>query len=265
MAGLQYRDGPNAVPWAPVLTERDLTEGGGADEAPPFLLETTEFVRPPAEGLRIGPSRVESLIETVQQQRPPYELLALLGLVGALVLLFVFRPAGENEVGDPLSDAAPSSAVTDPNAPSTSDGELGNLAAVPGAQVQTLPLPSTSEATPETRRTTTTAATTTTSESTTSSSVDDEESTTTTEQPTTTEPPTTVGGVQPLGNCVVETRNNTAVYAIPNDDDDNLLGRIGRDEYQAVARQDNWFLLQLGDVQGWIKQGRIRDTSGNCG
>ncbi|MEM9133797.1 MAG: hypothetical protein AAF962_10065 [Actinomycetota bacterium] len=248
-----------------MLTERDLTEGGGADEAPPFLLETTEFVRPPAEGLRpAGPSRVESLIETVQQQRPPYELMALLGLVGALVLLFLFRPSGDTEVADPLSAAGTSSAVTDPNAPSTGDGELGNLAAVPGAQVQTLPLPSTSEQTPETLRTTTTVATTTTSESTTSSSLDDE-STTSTEQPTTTEPPTTVGGVQPLGNCVVETRNNTEVYAIPDDDDDNLLGRVGRGSFPAVARQDNWFLLQFDDVQGWIKRGRIRDASGDCG
>ncbi|MEL7158280.1 MAG: hypothetical protein AAFN30_17010, partial [Actinomycetota bacterium] len=103
-----------------MLTERESSGGGEEEVLPPFLLETTEFVRPPAP----RPSRVDGILDTLQRRRPPFELLALFGLVGALVVLYLQRPGGEAEPTDPLAASPPAASVVvgEPSTSTTAGG-----------------------------------------------------------------------------------------------------------------------------------------------
>ncbi|MEM8924776.1 MAG: hypothetical protein AAGD35_14835 [Actinomycetota bacterium] len=227
--------------------------------APPFLLETTEFVRP-----RVEPSALDGVRRLVDTSRPPYGVLAAIGVAGLLAILYLNRPTPEPEVDPFAASEAPSTIVVssaDSGASGTPTGqrELNDLLATPSpggvSPTLTVPLPTTE----------TTEAPSTTVAETTAPPSTDPPTTPSTEQPTTapTEPP-----IVRLADCWVETRGNTAIFAGPAEDP-GPIGRIGREYYLAIAATSNadgnWLFLQDVNAQGWIKRGRVRDFDGDCG
>lgn len=249
-----------------MLTEHDSSRGGEDEVLPPFLLETTEFVRTPGP----GPRRLDAIVDLINRRRPPSELLALFGLIGALLILYTQRPGLDTEVVDPLSASPAPSTITIPERSTSSSsvavffGDPADLGANAdqSSSVRTLPTPTTVPTTGATRPPTTTETTTTTVETTTTTV----ETTTSAEETTTTAPETTTTAAPqpvPLGDCVIGLRNNTSVYDAPNTD--NRLGRIPRGEYRAVARFGGWYQIAVGPATGWVEGNQVRDTKGDCG
>ena len=69
-----------------------------------------------------------------------------------------------------------------------------------------------------------------------------------------------------LENCSVDVRSNTVVYAFSSTGSDEV-GSI-RGFVQAVAYAnfdgDEWYQIQTVQLQGWIRENRVRDTEGEC-
>ncbi|MEL7207960.1 MAG: hypothetical protein AAGK32_06955, partial [Actinomycetota bacterium] len=44
----------------------------------------------------------------------------------------------------------------------------------------------------------------------------------------------------------------------------NPLGRVPGGDYRATATTGNWYQIEAGQARGWVREGRVRDTKGDC-